>query len=111
MKKVYFAFCLHFKIFCLPVVFISSQQRRELEAVNLQLHAARAQLTALGLDQNVRHGCSAMDSLEDSIVQLLRKMNIPSSDMNAASHRGTSALTYRDKQVWHALYNSNYSQN
>ncbi|KAK3778102.1 hypothetical protein RRG08_008692 [Elysia crispata] len=76
---------------------IGEQQRRELEAVNLQLHAARAQLTALGLDQNVRHGCSAMDSLEDSIVQLLRKMNIPSSDMNAASHRGTSA-TYRDKQ-------------
>ncbi|RUS78225.1 hypothetical protein EGW08_014039 [Elysia chlorotica] len=54
------------------------------------------------LQGGATHGISPLDGLEDSIVQLLRKMSVHNSNSGDASpgsqHRVVSAMTYRDKQ-------------
>ncbi|GFS27572.1 dixin-like [Elysia marginata] len=80
---------------------IGDQQRRELEAINVQLRHARSQLSAQGADLSTTSpGCHALDSLEDSIVQLMRKVNI-AGDLNSTSPHSrsvTASSAYRDRQ-------------
>ncbi|GFO45826.1 dixin [Plakobranchus ocellatus] len=83
---------------------IAEQQRPDLEAISIQLQHARSQLAVQeGKQQSAAEGCSAIDSLEGSIVQLLSKMNLASAAAQAVESQGESqrpagSLAYRDRQ-------------